>query len=84
MGIKSEKKSNESKNHSNMHYEVDGIIFALKFLYKTIKSIDKNLVFFIRVVNVNVIIFMIGVLFAIAIVNVVVLTVILIAFVNRF
>ena len=39
MGIKSEKKSNESKNHSNMHYEVDGIIFASKFFYKITKIV---------------------------------------------
>ena len=44
MGIKSASKS-KTVNQSNGNYEVDGIIFASKFVFKTIKSIDRNLRF---------------------------------------
>ena len=35
--------NNSNVNHSNGNYEVDGIIFASRFVYKTIKRIDRNL-----------------------------------------
>ena len=37
--------NNASVNQSNGNYEVDGIIFASRFIYRTIKSIDRNLWF---------------------------------------
>ena len=37
--------NNSNVNHSNGNYEVDGIIFASRFLFTTIKSIDRNLRF---------------------------------------
>ena len=41
MGFTSE--NNSSVNHSNGNYEVGDIIFPSKFIYKTIKRIDRNL-----------------------------------------
>ena len=37
--------NNTNVNQSNGNYEVDGIIFASRFIYRTIKSIDRNLRF---------------------------------------
>ena len=58
MGFKSTSNSNNVKhskevedlilsivNHSNGNYEVDGIIFASRFVFTTIESIDRNLRF---------------------------------------
>ena len=58
MGITSKKTTNANKvksevedlilsiaNHSNGNYEVDGIIFASRFVFTTIESIDRNLRF---------------------------------------
>ena len=44
MGFKSASNSNNVK-HSNGNYEVDGIIFASRFVFTTIESIDRNLRF---------------------------------------
>ena len=44
MGFKSASKS-KTVNHSNGNYEVDGIIFASRFVFTTIESIDRNLRF---------------------------------------
>ena len=58
MGFTSKKTTNANKvksevedlilsivNHSNGNYEVDGIIFASRFVFTTIESIDRNLRF---------------------------------------
>ena len=58
MGITSKKTTNANKVksevedlilsiaiHSNGNYEVDGIIFASRFVFTTIESIDRNLRF---------------------------------------
>ena len=37
--------NNANVNQSNGNYEVDSIIFASRFIYRTIKSIDRNLRF---------------------------------------
>ena len=44
MGFKSAKNT-RNVNQSNGNYEVDGIIFASRFIFTTIESIDRNLRF---------------------------------------
>ena len=44
MGFKSAKNT-RNVNQSNGNYEVDGIIFASRFVFTTIESIDRNLRF---------------------------------------
>ena len=40
-----ESADNTNVNQSNGNYEVDGIIFASRFVFRTIKGIDRNLRF---------------------------------------
>ena len=46
MGVKSAKKSNTGKTHSNGKYEVGGLLFPSYRLYSILKKINKNLSYF--------------------------------------
>ena len=45
MGIKSAKKSNTGKTHSNGNYEIGGLVFPSYDLYDVLEMINKNLSF---------------------------------------
>ena len=46
MGVKSAKKSNTDKTHSNGNYEVGGLLFPSYRLYSILKKIYKNRTYF--------------------------------------